>query len=1429
MAGDLLGSLVVKISADMAELKTGMDRAAYVSEQAFKKIESAGKVMESALKGVVAGLAAGLSAGMFVDMIKGSIDAADHLNDLSKSTGIAVEQLAGLRLAAKQSGGDLDGIAAAVNKLSVGIGKGGEKFAALGVSAKDPLEAFKQLSDVFSAIDDPQLRAALGAEAIGKAWASAAPLLAEGGKKIGEMVADGERLSGVTKAITDSADEFNDKLAKLTGTGGGMTRMVGSILPLMNQLAGSMVDLQRESAGADSGFHPLLETMRALVILGGNVGFVFKAVGTEIGGLAAQLATIARAKAAFDAGDVAGITGSLREFTVIGKAMTEDAEARRTAFDQWQAGIMKVGTAAEEAAKKIDSMDQVSRRMIQTDQAAARAASEAATAKAKAFIEYEERMKAAAEAYKKWLAEEERLRKLDAKGWVEYVDALEKADIDALKEIEKQWDAHWKLMEQMRVADLKGSLDFIEAIADANDALLTSMASLAPSMSQLYTAVRDAVAQSLTEIEKETKLIGLGNTERAKAIALMERDLELKKTEVAIHPELVAKVNELYEARVRFLDLKDAQASLSQMTSSLTDAILNAFEAGKGGAQQFLAWLKAEFAKTVLRPQIQSAVNSVFGVSTAGGATAGGDIFGGITSAIGSFFTSSGAGGGFGMNDRSLGDNSMAGLFERYLGTSAPLLAGIAQVATGVTIGLGVGGALAKAIGGDDVHPLHSIIGTVVGGIIGAIYGGYAGAALGSAIGGVAGGIIDGAMNEGPAERSARIGSGAGDYTYSSSSRFGDIGIQRFTDKWFSDADMSGTLNAWFRTIGKLDTEVAKHFSGDEISRATAALAGRSTEYGFGTEHNALDPELLSGIVKDRFAVIFGVIDSQMADLVKSFKGSGEDLITLIVDLSTVHERLTSLGPSLSTLFGENISFGALSDLKGETEGYTEALQRLAAEYGVTNQIADMLGKTQAEVWGSIGFASEGARAHLIALAGGLDKLSSQLDFYYTHFYTTAEQQAHTLADLSQSFTDLGFVMPTTVDGFRMITDHFLGMGEAGAQASATLLQLAPAFYAYIQAIEAVDTALAKNQLGFRAIFGQSTGVSTDDIRALQQNGEVLTATLTRLTAEFNATNSLLVMFGLTSEEVFGAFGLASEAARAKLIELSGGLDAFTANLSGFYQNYFTEAERNQRAVTSLMDTFASLGLEMPKTTAGFRELLERQLALGPAGAAAVAALLGIQQTFFDMFRNGGTGERGPAPIINVGRELDETAIAARKAHEALVELNETLTNSFRDAYRSIELAGRSNEEQYRYLQKEAATYVLNLQSASTGEEVQTWAEKIKSDMLAAFNLLSPEEQDNRRQEFLDNLLKVSELVTAQLTAIDPTGNLGTSGAAVRPAEAAATAQANAATAQQEAAAMQKAAAADFMEGVAAFALAQTIVKRFALDLPGVGTVEAGA
>jgi len=215
--------------------------------KAEDRTQAAFRSVQNNLQKLAGVLGVGLGAGYFVSLVKSSIDAADRLHDLSKTTGITVEDLAGLNLLAKQTGTDLDGLAKGINKMSVAIGKDPDKFRALGVTAKDNVEAFKQLADIFNLLPDIQQRNALAQSVFSKSWTEMAPALSEGGKKIGEVVEEGKKLSKMTESMGVNADKFNDDLAKLNITlGATKTKLVADMLPGMNDIAKAMQEAAKE-------------------------------------------------------------------------------------------------------------------------------------------------------------------------------------------------------------------------------------------------------------------------------------------------------------------------------------------------------------------------------------------------------------------------------------------------------------------------------------------------------------------------------------------------------------------------------------------------------------------------------------------------------------------------------------------------------------------------------------------------------------------------------------------------------------------------------------------------------------------------------------------------------------------------------------------------------------------------------------------------------------------------------------------------------------------------------------------------------------------------------------------------------------------------------------------------------------------------------
>ena len=248
-----IGSLVVTLEANMAKYASDMGTASSIAKQRMGEINSAVSTVKSALGAL--GFAMGVNE--FASLIKGSIDASERLANLSASTNLSVETLAGLNLLAKESGTDMDSLAKGINRMSVEMGKTPEKFKALGITATDSAAAFAQFSDIFKQLPDINQRNALAQAVFSKSWAELAPILAMGSAQIGEVIAKGTQLSGQTTEGAKAAREFNDKWTELTGTGGVMTRIMEGILPSISGIADEMLAVQESSLGASNTFEQI--------------------------------------------------------------------------------------------------------------------------------------------------------------------------------------------------------------------------------------------------------------------------------------------------------------------------------------------------------------------------------------------------------------------------------------------------------------------------------------------------------------------------------------------------------------------------------------------------------------------------------------------------------------------------------------------------------------------------------------------------------------------------------------------------------------------------------------------------------------------------------------------------------------------------------------------------------------------------------------------------------------------------------------------------------------------------------------------------------------------------------------------------------------------------------------------------------------------
>lgn len=207
----------------------------------LNRFQQRAETMSSRVNKAFSAIGVGLSVAGLVSFAKSGIDALDALNDLSLKTGVAVETLSGFDLVAKQSGASLESVGLAINKLSINIAKNREEFAKLGISARDPTEAFLQFADTFNSIQNAQDKAAFGAKALGKSYADMAPLLSLGSSELRRLVTEGQNASNATTALAQEADKFNDTLELMKARIGGIATIAGgSFASAFNNLVDSI-------------------------------------------------------------------------------------------------------------------------------------------------------------------------------------------------------------------------------------------------------------------------------------------------------------------------------------------------------------------------------------------------------------------------------------------------------------------------------------------------------------------------------------------------------------------------------------------------------------------------------------------------------------------------------------------------------------------------------------------------------------------------------------------------------------------------------------------------------------------------------------------------------------------------------------------------------------------------------------------------------------------------------------------------------------------------------------------------------------------------------------------------------------------------------------------------------------------------------------
>ena len=275
-----------------------VDRQATGLQGTFGKLRGLAGGVGGALGALVpaAGIA-GLTA-----LAKGSIDAADNLNDLRQRTGVSVENLSKFGAAAEDAGSSIDEVAKSMGRLSKGIvdpaSKTNEALKSIGINSRDAsgnvrgVDAIMlDLADKFAKMPDGAQKTALAMELFGKSGANLIPMLNGGREALSQYQAT------ISGDMASAADQFNDSLNAIARSlAGPFNQAVTALLPILTQVAQAIatgiqwfsqlpqpIQTAIVAIGAlGAALLVLAPAISAIITIVGAIGPVFAGIGAAI-------------------------------------------------------------------------------------------------------------------------------------------------------------------------------------------------------------------------------------------------------------------------------------------------------------------------------------------------------------------------------------------------------------------------------------------------------------------------------------------------------------------------------------------------------------------------------------------------------------------------------------------------------------------------------------------------------------------------------------------------------------------------------------------------------------------------------------------------------------------------------------------------------------------------------------------------------------------------------------------------------------------------------------------------------------------------------------------------------------------------------------------------------------------------------------------
>lgn len=273
----------------------------------------------------------------------------------------------------------------------------------------------------------------------------------------------------------------------------------------------------------------------------------------------------------------------------------------------------------------------------------------------------------------------------------------------------------------------------------------------------------------------------------------------------------------------------------------------------------------------------------------------------------------------------------------------------------------------------------------------------------------------------------------------------------------------------------------------------------------------------------------------------------------------------------------------------------------------------------------------------------------------------------------------------------------------------------------------------------------------------LATEGESATETLIRLGNQMNMTNTLLDSLGLKMYDV----GISGGVMADSLVKLAGGMDKFQAGVNAFFQYFYTADEQFEQLTKNLTASFTELGLTLPDTRQGIRDIVAGLDLTTEAGQKAFAMITGSSEALNAYYTHmeemaKAAAEAGIAAsdattqaAIDAANAITQAAIdAANAAKKATDTAFDALKQSI-DAEKALRQTAHNEAIAQIQAEGKARTDAANAQltiARNTLSALQSEVSQINSALANAKGQLNPRASASNALAFIRTALQTGNL-----------------------------------------------------------------------------------